>query len=164
MFFENIFIISHLSIVRFYVIFFFPPLPPPVPLTIVCGQCCVPDLNYDLVRLVSRAGPQPQSYKANMVSHDIWGQCGGRTSTAIMWIQCGAPDLDREMVRKKNVTKTVRSFVRMNVTQNTKDLSERMSERVSDRTSERMPTKCQKECQNIRKYVCQKVWGSLEVK
>ena len=73
-------------VVRFYVslpssasFFFFSSAPPP-PLL----------LNGDAVRSVLRAGPQPRSCEISVPR---------RTSTAILWDQCSAPDLNRDPVR-----------------------------------------------------------------
>ena len=56
---------------------------------IMCGQCCVLDLNRDAVRPVLRAGPQPRSCEASVAC---------RTSTAMLCGQCCAPDINRDQV------------------------------------------------------------------
>ena len=155
---------------------------------ILRGQCSAPDLNRDPVRPVFRAGHQPRSCEASVRRRTstaiLWGQCSApdlNSDPVCSVFRAGPQPRSCEAsvprrtsaakcVRKKNVRKTVRSFVRKNVRQNAEDLSERMSERMSDSCCKRyarknlrlMSIRCPKECQNMRKYVCQKVWGSLE--
>ena len=132
-------------VVRFYVsclpflllpllllLFFFlllPPSPPSFSLSycddvcvaMMCVQYCVQDLNCHHVRSVWRARPPPRSCAASVAC---------RTSTAIMWGQCGVPDRMSERMSKDM---SERMSDRM-----PERLSERMSERMSDRMSERM--------------------------
>ena len=58
---------------------------------------------------MSCVGPQPRSCEFSV-------PC--RTSTAILWVQCSAPDLNRDHAKRfvrKNVRKNVRGYVRKNV-------------------------------------------------
>ena len=69
---------------------------------IVWVQCGVPDLSRDPVSSVWRPGPQPQSCEFSELAGPQPRSCefsvACRTSTAILWVQCGVPDLNRECV------------------------------------------------------------------
>ena len=109
-------------VVRFYVSLFSsfsssssPPrrLPSPCPVAILCVQCGMSDLNCDPVSSVWRAGlqpdpvsavwrsgPQPRSCVFSVACRtQLWSRLFSavcRTSTAILRVQCGIPDLNRD--------------------------------------------------------------------
>ena len=120
--------------------------------TILWVQCGVPDLNRDPVSSVWRAGPQPRlcgfSVRAGPQLRSCESSVACRTSTAIMCVQCGVPDLNREDMSERM---SEDASERMS-----EEMSERMSEDMSEGSSERMSEKgCQKECQKK----CQKEVG-----
>ena len=86
-----------------------------------------------------------------------------RTPTAIMRVQCGVPDLNRELVssvwragpqlRSKGLVVLAERVCQRSSCKMSQDKSERMSEDMSARSSERM---CQKEWSKICQE-CQKI-------
>ena len=156
-----------------------PPPPPPSPLAMMCGQCGVPDLNREHMRPGLRAGPQPRSCEASVAC---------RTSTAILCSQCGVPDINHDHVssvwravpdlsldrvssvwragpqprngQKEECRKDCQKLCQKECQTECRRSVRKNVKRYARKNLRLMSTRCQ----NMRKYVCQKVWGSLEVK
>ena len=118
------------------------------PTAILWVQCGVPDPNRNPASSVWRAGPQPRSCEFSVASRTQPRSCefsvASRTPTAILWVQCGVPDLKycvRKFVRKNDrryVRKNDRRYARRNV--------KKICQKI-----------CQKECQKIGQKECQKI-------
>ena len=143
------------------------PPPSPCPVAILWVQCGMLELNCDPVSSVWRAGPQPRSWWVRCGVPDpnrdpvcsvwragpqLWSRefsVASRTPTAILWVQCGVPDLKycvRKFVRKNDrryVRKNVRRYVRRNVRKICQKICQKECQKI-----------CQKDVRkNVRRYV-----------
>ena len=132
-----------------------------------CVQCGVSDLNCELVSSVWRAGPQPRAREFSVACRTPTGACelsvACRTSTAILGVQCGVPDPNRDhassvwrvgpQLRSKGLVVVAERVCQTSSCKMSQDKSERMSEDMSARSSERT---CQKEWSKICQE-CQKI-------
>ena len=128
----------------------------------------------DPVRSVWRAGPQPRSCEFSVACRTPTAilriQCGVpdlnrdscefsvacRTPTAILWVQRGVPDLKycvRKFVRK-NDRRYVRKNDRRYVRRNVKKICQKICQKQCQKICQKM---CQKECQKICQKECQKI-------
>ena len=103
-----------------------PRRPPP-------RQCSVSDLNRDRVSSVFRAGPRPRSCEFSVPR---------RTPTAMLWVQCSAPDLDREMCQKEEYHKICQK------------ICQKECQKICQKDGE---TECQEECQKVCQKECPKI-------
>ena len=100
----------------------------------------VPDLHRDRASAVWRAGPQPRSCECRLAC---------RTSTAIVSVQCGVPDLNREMCQKDECQKDCRRICQKECQKICQKECQKVCQKICLKEYQKI---CQKECQKI----CQK--------
>ena len=101
------------------------------------------DLNRDPVRAVFRAGPQPRACEISVPR---------RTSTAILWDQCSAPDLSREMCQKE-CQKICQKECQKICQKECQKMCQKECQKICLKEFQKI---CQKECQKICQKECQK--------